>query len=329
MNNYSMAIVAGFAAVLAACQAEKTNGQNYDSETQSIEERLDYLPPEAMSENMPHLEGGIQLVKPSEEQLAAFLAKGNFPNTIPDPIHLLPMSTESPSVAEKAAAGYACTIDYNNANAIALTPRQAWDTEAFFPWYIQSCGNNSFMYTVPLPKTNQAPLETHHHLIFENPYICNIDIVTGTQAPVGKIGVYQKLPTRAPPRCADWTFYKCTFSTVDAKNFARYLTPHSNGFWMQFFPKKDNKRKNFDLVSMRILPNTFATDGCEPNAGKIQVWVKKAATQQWWYWDGLLPGYTWSPYPNDGAGLDELQIASATGVNGPFKVDDIKVNIHY
>lgn len=310
---------------LAACQAENPNSQPENAETRSMEERLNYQPPEN-----PRMEGGARLVKPTDAELAAFLAKGEFHEPAPSPVTGGTGSQTATLPAGKSAApGYSCTMNFNGVNSMSLLPNQAWDTMAYFPWYIQYCDYNSYMYTVPLKVGAQKPLETHHHLGFENSYFCNIDVVTGKQAPAPKIGVYEKLPTRKAPNCADWVFSKCTFSTVDAKNFARFLMPHGAGFWMQFYPKRDNVRKKFDLTSIRILPNTFATDGCGPNDGKIQVWVKKAATQQWWYWDGLLPGYNWSPYPQDGADLDELQIATATGVTGPFKVDDIKVNIHF
>lgn len=251
-------------------------------------------------------------IRPDAATLHQFLAKA--PATTPD----LPVPKADPGSAEplaKTAGTYSCNIDYNQAYIINTLPNKAWDTFAWAPFYNVSCGSAFWIYTYPM---NQ----NHHHLMYEDPGICY------SLSPPVKVGRYAYPLARIPGHCDQWNNPPCNYNSTDPANLPRFLSPHTGSDIDQIYVLDHNyAHRTFNLTSLYIEPNTYAQDGCYPDAGKIQLWFKVASTQQWWYWTWIGPGQTF--YPGSwGLGLDELRITSPNPPYG-WGVDNIKLDVLY
>ncbi len=223
------------------------------------------------------------------------------------------LPAQSPDPLKKSSA-VVRTVDYNQSESIAWTPDQSWNTFTYGPFYIQRL-HNTWGYTVP--QTNN-----HYHLMYENSEICDFHSNTG------KIGLYVKKLTWSQAECKYLLSPtpECAPTGLDAKDFYRYITTHHASDWIKFFVSDNGSTpKVFDLVSIKIMPPDPNILSCDPNAGKIQIWVKKAATQKWLYWKGLKPGKVWSPYPADGNDIDEIRLTSPNSEH--FGADDLTVRV--
>jgi hypothetical protein len=292
--------------LLAGCQT---------GEPVSTRKTADPVPEQGQSID-PSSGPSSRMVKPDAATLQKFLSKREFEEPQLQSAETGPH--EGAARLAKTAALLSCNIDYNQSYVLNTLPNKAWDSFAYSPFYNQTCGGFAqkyWLYTLPLKNS-------HYHLGYQDPWVCPD---YGTPKRVGR---YTSLPKRSAPKC-EWSFGSCVYNATDPATLGRVLYPHNSGEWVKIYAVDANTRarKTFNLKSIYIMPNTYAQDGCYPDAGKIQLWVKKAATQQWWYWRELLPGYIWSPFPNDGADLDEIQITSPNSYN--WNVDDIRLDIPY
>jgi hypothetical protein len=222
---------------------------------------------------------------------------------------LPPLSLEP--LKKSSIIGTVRTVDYNSSESIGWTPDQSWNTFTFWPFYIHNL-TSTWGYTVP--QTNN-----HYHLSYENSDICDFHSNTG------KIGLYTKKMTWNQAKCLYEGTPECAATGLDAKNFYRYITTHYASDWIKFFVSDDGSTpKTFDLVSVKVNaadPNILS---CDSEAGKIQIWVKKAATQKWLYWKALKPGTIWT-FGADASDIDEIRLTSPNSRH--FGADDLKVRV--
>lgn len=264
-----------------------------------------------------------QLIKPDAATLEEFLSKRGFVE--PDLQIEVPGGEDHVHTAAplaKTSALQACNINFNSSAIINTVPNKAWDTFAYSPHYNITCGsgiaNKFWIYTLPQSYN-------HYHLSYEDPYVC-YDVGTPK-----KMGRYTRLPGyKKPGSCdiVDWDPGVCSYNATDAATLPRRMHPHAYNDWVKIYAIDANTRarRNFNIKSIYLPPNAQAA--CAPEYGKIQLWIKVAATQQWYYWTWINPGWTFVPGPGDiQTGLDEMQITSAT--NYGWTVDDIKIDVQY
>lgn len=272
-------------------------------------------PVQGQSANPSPEHGGEPATAPSRPDAATlekFLAQA--PSVTPD-LPPPPADAQGPAMSlAKTAGTYSCNIDYNQAYIINTLPNKAWDTFAWAPFYNVSCGSAFWIYTYPL---NQ----NHHHLMYEDPGICY------SLSPPVKVGRYAYPLARIPGHCDQWNTPSCNYNSTDPANLPRFLSPHMAADIDQIYVLDHSyARRTFNLTSLYIEPNSYAKDGCYPDAGKIQLWYKVAATQQWWYWTWINPGQTFYPGSN-GLGIDEIRITSPNAYT--WGVDNIKLDVLY
>ncbi len=257
------------------------------------------------SPKLPSITATEPAAVPSAEDMAKFQA-GNpdQADAIPNPV---PPEAQADGLSKTSA--FSCTIAFNTRSSLAALPDHAsW---SFAPYYMENCGNSTYGQVFPT-------VVGHFHLMYENP----------NYAPIGNsvLGIYLGTPGQGPaPACA-WTYPPVHTTALDAANYGRFLMAHDPSEWVKINLMSSNGiRKVFDLKSLNIRPIPNAA--CNPGEGKIQLWIKKYSTQQWYYWSTLLPGYIWSPFPADGSDLDEIQITTPAG-SAHWQIDDISVSVH-
>lgn len=274
----------------------------------SDQEIKDRLKAETSGVNLPETQGDRAAI-PNPDQITT-LKSLEF-ETVPENIqNSLPGLSPVPLAK---GSSFTRTVNYNSPNSISWTPDQSWNTFTFAPFYIHNL-DYSWGYTVP--QTNN-----HYHLFFEGPNLCDF------HSNVGKIGIYVKRMTWNQSKCQYEGVPICSGTTIDAKDFPRYIGTHNANDWIKFFVSNNGSTTRiFDLVSIKIRPADPNIASCFPTAGQIQIWVKKAATQQWLYWSALNPGYLWSPYPADGNDIDEIRLTSPNIHH--FTADDLTIRVH-
>ena len=252
-------------------------------------------------------------LRPDAVALKTFAAKRAFEQ--PQVPTEVAVSTSSAMLAATGSVA-SCTIDYNQATVLNTLPNKAWNTFAYSPFYNQTCGGISqkfWLYTLPLS-------DNHYHLGYEDPLVC-FDPSTPK-----RMGRYASAPTfQGPPTCQWATFPTCNYNSTDAATLRRRIFPHVPNEWIQIYAVNANThaRSTFNLKSLYIPPDPTAS--CYSGAGQIQLWVKTAADQQWWFWSWINPGGTFVPGPGDGDGLDEMQITAPGSYE--WTIDDVKLDV--
>jgi len=262
---------------------------------------------EHVEAKLPEIRGDRAAI-PTSDQVSVVKSL-EFPTVTDEIQNSLPALSPAPLAKSSA---YVRTVNYNSPQSISWTPDQSWNSFTFAPFYIHNL-DISWGYTVP--QTNN-----HYHLFYEGANLCDF------HTNVGKIGIYSKRMTWNQAKCEYEGVPICTGTNIDAKDFPRYIGTHYANDWIKFFVSNNGQTPRvFDLVSIKIRAADPNLASCKPGYGQIQIWVKKAATQQWLYWQALNPGYLWSPYPADGNGIDEIRLTSPNAHH--FTADDLTVRV--
>ncbi len=252
-------------------------------------------------------------IKPDQATLETFLARGV--NSTPH-VHGAEAESGPAQPLAKTTNTQACTITYNDRNIINTLPNKAWDTFAWAPHYNMTCASAFWIYTLPMSPQN------HHHLMYEDPAVC-----PSLNLPA-RVGRYAYPLAHIPGKCDDWNNPPCILNNIDPATLPRFLSPHTGSDIDQIYviDKVTRNRRVFNMNSLDIKPSDAAA-GCHPNAGKLQLWFKIAASQQWMYWSVINPGQTFYP-GNYGLGWDEMRLTSPYPPYG-WGVDNIKMDVVY